>query len=149
MDLNIEVFVAGTPKGQPRPRAFARGGKAHVYNPSSAEGWKSEIALALRKWAGTKCAGPVTVSMAFEFARPKSHYLKNGLLKLTAPKWHAGKPDADNLEKAVLDACTQIGLWKDDAQVVTLVGHKVWAVGQAGMTLLIANAYDPHAEEAF
>ena len=122
-----------------------------MYNPATAEGWKSEIALALRKWAGTKHAGPVLVSMTFEFARPKSHYLKSGLLKLTAPRWHTGRPDADNLEKAVLDACTQIGIWKDDGQVVTLIAHKVWSSGSrgAGMTLTIASSYDPSAEEAF
>jgi Holliday junction resolvase RusA-like endonuclease len=124
---------------------------ARVFSSSTAEGWKSEIALALRKWAGTKHAGPVLVAMTFEFARPKSHFRANGLLKLTAPRWHAGKPDADNLEKAVLDACTQIGIWKDDGQVVTLIAHKVWTSGNrgAGMTLTIADAYEPGAEEAF
>jgi Holliday junction resolvase RusA-like endonuclease len=149
MSLSIDVFVAGTPKGQPRPRAFSRGGKASVYDPATAEGWKSEIALALRKWANTQHVGPVVVTMTFYFRRPKGHQLKSGLLKPTAPKWYTSRPDADNLEKAVLDACTQIGLWKDDAQVVELVAHKVWSAGtgQTGMALRVGEAYEPSAEE--
>lgn len=132
MSLNIEVFVQGTPKGQPRPRAFSRGGKASVYNPATAEGWKSEIAHALRKWSNIEHTGPVSVTLVCTFKRPASHFIvRKGIrasLKLRAPKWHTQKPDGDNLAKAVLDTCSQIGIWKDDAQVVTLVVHKIWSM---------------------
>ena len=50
----ITVRVYGEPKGQPRPRAFAKpigGGKfsARVYDAGTAEGWKSQIAQAFRQ----------------------------------------------------------------------------------------------------
>jgi len=44
----ITFFVPGEPKGQPRPRAFARkmGDKfvARVFDAATAEGWKGAIA---------------------------------------------------------------------------------------------------------
>jgi hypothetical protein len=65
--------------------------------------------------------GPVRVDLCFYFARPKSHFRTGkfaGVLRDDAPKWHTTKPDRDNLEKAVLDALTQVGgFWQDDSQV--------------------------------
>jgi hypothetical protein len=47
----ISIFVHGEPKGQPRPRAFARGGMVRMYDPATAEGWKSAIADEWRRSA--------------------------------------------------------------------------------------------------
>jgi Holliday junction resolvase RusA-like endonuclease len=55
------------------------------------------------------------------FPRPKSHYgtgRNAGKLKATAPTHNDGKPDRDNLDKAILDAMTGIGFMRDDKQVV-------------------------------
>jgi len=38
--LIFSTFARGAPKGQPRPRAFSREGKASVYDPGTAEGLK-------------------------------------------------------------------------------------------------------------
>lgn len=117
----FEVWIPGVPKGQPRPRAFSRAGKAHVFSPSTAEGWKSAIALAVldAKPAGLPLEGPLHVSLKCYFPRPKSHYLKSGV-RPGAPTYHVGRPDADNVLKAALDALTQIGLWHDDSQVCSV-----------------------------
>lgn len=127
----IRFFVAGEPKGQPRPRAFAMnmgGGKfsARVFDAGTAEGWKSLVASAAREVAPpSKITGPVRLEVAFIFRRPKSHLRSNGELRPNAPRYHVGKPDADNLAKAVMDALTQMGLfWADDAQVAALVVFK-------------------------
>lgn len=125
--MTLEVFVPGEPKGQPRPRAFALHGKARVYTPGSAEAWKSQIAHACREWRDAGIAGPVSVSLTFEFARPKSHYTSAGELRGSAPAWHVSKPDTDNLAKAVLDTLTTIGVWHDDAQVIELLLAKRYA----------------------
>jgi crossover junction endodeoxyribonuclease RusA len=42
------------------------------------------------------------------------------MLKSTAPEWCPKKPDPDNLAKAVMDALTDCGMWRDDAQIVVL-----------------------------
>ena len=116
----IQFTAYGDPKGQPRPRAFSRGGMTRVYDPGTAEGWKGQIAIAARGHKpSTPIEGPVIVTLLFNFARPKSHSTTKGL-RPTAPVYHTAKPDADNLAKAVLDCLTQLAFWKDDSQVCIL-----------------------------
>src|SRR5215469_6690411 len=117
----ISFFVQGDPKGQPRPRAFARktasGFVARVYDAGTAEGWKSAVAEAARPFLGQREVKPLNVSLAFYFRRPKIHFRsgKNSTgLKPGAPLWHTSRPDCDNLAKAVLDALVVIGLIADD-----------------------------------
>jgi Holliday junction resolvase RusA-like endonuclease len=117
----------GMPKGQPRPRAFSRGGKAAVYDPGTAEGWKSCVAVAAAALEGACIHAPLSVTLTFYLPRPKNHYRTNGMLKPTSPVYmHDSKPDADNLAKAVLDALTNIRAWLDDDQVCELVIRKYW-----------------------
>lgn len=127
----LTVWIPGTPKGQPRPRAFARGGKARVFDPGTAEGWKSAIAYAVRDSLAVEShdlpfSGPVHVTLKCWFPRPKSHYTKKGLRR-EAPTYHTAKPDSDNVLKAALDALTQIGVWTDDSQVCSLEVVKFYA----------------------
>lgn len=143
MKFLVDVTVRGEPKAQPRPRAFARNGKAHVYTPGTAEAWKGEIA----RMVGPRepYDGPVGVMLIFAMPRPKSHWAKGGVPKAGAPKLPTGKPDLDNLAKGVLDALTTMGVWRDDDQVVTLDATKryddgfgpgcdirVWPVAEKG-----------------
>jgi crossover junction endodeoxyribonuclease RusA len=130
--MNTIQFTAfGDPKGQPRPRAFHRGGMTRVYDPGTAEGWKGQIAVAARPHKPkTPIEGPINVLLFFIFPRPKSHSTKKGL-RDSAPDFHTSKPDADNLAKAVLDCLTQLGFWKDDAQVCELQIHKRYGTNGA------------------
>lgn len=123
-ELLFSTFIKGQPKGQPRPRAFSRGGKAAVYDPGTAEGWKSSVALACRDIEGAAMDKPLMVSLIFRMPRPKSHIGKTGLLARFLGVLFTKKPDADNLAKAVLDALTLIGAWKDDDQITDLIIRK-------------------------
>lgn len=127
----IEFFAEGLPKGQPRPRAFSRGGHAAVYDPGTAEGWKGQIAIAAQPHLpNAPIVCPVSLELWFAMPRPKSHFRTRidgyGLLKDDAPTWHIGKPDCDNLAKAVLDALTTLRMWADDALVASLSVSKVY-----------------------
>ena len=132
----IHFDVIGEPKAQPRPRAFAKrfGTKfvARVYDAGTAEGWKAEIALAARPHLPAKpIYGPIGLTVAFRFSRPRSHYGtgKNAArLKASAPRHHTSKPDLDNLIKAVKDCLTTIGMWRDDSQVIHEISSKEYAV---------------------
>jgi len=132
---SLTFFVAGIPKGQPRPRAFARkmGDKfvARVYDDGTAENWKSKIAEAAKPHIAGFVGfdGAVSIVMNFFMPRPKSHFRSNGQLKDGAPIWVTKKPDGDNLEKAVCDALTQLGIWRDDSQVCEVLRRKQYAPG--------------------
>ena len=116
----LNLWIAGAPKAQPRVRAFARGRHARVYTPDTADAWKQAVVLALRAETWEPFAGAVGVSLDFVLPRPQR--LKDRLMV-----WHTAKPDADNLAKAVLDACSQAELWSDDAQVAHLAASKRYA----------------------
>jgi len=145
----LAFTITGEPKGQPRPRAFARKmGAVHVarfYDSDVADDWKRAVqivvldAAIVHKWPLT--LGPVAISMCFSLPRPKSHFGAKGL-KASAPVHHSGKPDADNLAKLVMDQITKSGrVWRDDSQVVSLTAHKLWASGnESGCSVLIALA---------
>lgn len=125
---HLHTFRAnGMPKGQPRPRAFSRGGRAAVYDPGTAEGWKGDVAAACKGLEGAAMFCPLAVTLTFYMPRPKGHYRTNGTLKPAAPVFmNTNKPDADNLAKAVLDCLTNIHAWLDDDQVCELVVRKYW-----------------------
>lgn len=121
------IRANGMPKGQPRPRAFSRGGRAAVYDPGTAEGWKGDVAKAAAALEGAALHQPLSVTLTFFMPRPKNHYNTKGVLKPTSPRFmHDSKPDADNLAKAVLDALTNIRAWLDDDQVCELTIRKYW-----------------------
>ena len=141
----ITLIVLGDPKGQPRPKAFSRGGIASVYDPGTAEGWKSQIAIAAKE-AG--CVGrmldmPLKVEIQAFFKRPKGHYgsgKNSKKLKESSPIFNASKPDFDNIGKAACDALTHLGIWKDDSQVVDGRIIKKYTDGAARAVISIIEA---------
>lgn len=130
-----QFFAVGLPKAQPRPRACLRGRHAAVYNPGTADGWKGCVgAAAVSNGAipPEPMCGAVSVMLGFFFPRPRSHYRSGRyehLVKESAPSEHLAKPDVDNLAKAVLDKMTELGFWRDDSQIVSLVVSKSWVSG--------------------
>lgn len=134
--IPISFFVRGEPKGQPRPRAFAFQGRARIYNPASAEGWKSQVAEAARAHVPAKpIEDPLSLRLRFFFPRPKNHYRSGkhaGELKPGASLWMVHKPDLDNLAKAVMDALKVLGFFGDDAQIVVLEVSKEYAEADIG-----------------
>lgn len=149
MSEPISFFVAGTPKGQPRPRAFARnmgGGKfvARVFDSGTAEAWKADIAAAAAPHKPTApISGPVRLRLVFSIARPKGHYIAGKMergIRPSAPFYHVGKPDADNLAKAVMDAITTTGaIWHDDAQVAMLEVRKRYTNSETGVQVVVSE----------
>lgn len=121
----LSFFVAGLPRKSPRPRGRMQRGFVQTYVPHDADDWKTIVRVEARKaWEAADAGfivrpweGPLCVSLTFYFPRPKSHFRVNGELKPNAPIWHTSTPDRDNLDKAVLDALTNLCIWGDDNQV--------------------------------
>jgi Holliday junction resolvase RusA-like endonuclease len=136
----ISFFAQGIPKGQPRVRACRRGNHSGTYDPGTADEWKYIVRLEARSaWNGEKFEGAVRVKLNFLFPRPKCHFNRNGLKDL-APTRHTSRPDSDNLAKAVLDALTNLGLWRDDSQVSTLIVVKNYSNnGTSGVQIDISE----------
>jgi Holliday junction resolvase RusA-like endonuclease len=144
MSRTFRFVVIGEPKGQPRPRAFARkigtSYHARVYDAGSAEGWKSAIALNAREAGldGIMMEGPIAFQMCCFFTRPKSHYRSgknHALLKFACEEVRKiSKPDLDNLFKAATDCFTALGAWKDDAQIHHAVVSKEWTLKPRSFT---------------
>ena len=53
---------------------------------------------------------------------------------------HTAKPDADNVVKAVMDALTQIGMWRDDALICEQQVTKDYA-SKSGSTGAVIQIY--------
>jgi len=151
--MTISFQVHGLPKGQPRARAFAQrfGNKysARMYDPGTADEWKEQVYLALKRELDrlqvTPTLGAVRMTLTFSMPRPKAHYGKRGL-KDKAPKEPTGKPDIDNLTKLVLDVITKDGrVWRDDSQVVGVIAFKQYAAEgeRPGAWISIATFGDP------
>ncbi len=131
----VAIEVRGRPVAQGSGRSFVSGGRAvHVTTSAPLLAWRGAIAAEARAAMDGRAllAGPVRVAIVVRpAARPASHYLPaNGrrpapALRLDAPAYHTGKPDADKLARACLDALSSV-VYRDDAQVASLRVVKRW-----------------------
>jgi Holliday junction resolvase RusA-like endonuclease len=141
------LFVEGDPVAQPRARATSFAGRARMYDPGTAKPWRERIAVALlasRSAEPLLC--PVALWLTFYLRRPKSHLLSKGGLCKGAPLMPIGKPDIDNLVKAVQDELTQLSIWHDDSQLVQLTARKVYCLdGQKPGLLIDLRVAEPPA----
>jgi len=92
--------------------------------------WMSQVRSAAgSEMLGTNLVtGPISLSIAFYFARPKSHFGsgKNAsVLKLSAPAWHTQTPDVDKLVRCLTDSLSGI-VFADDRQVCHVTASKHW-----------------------
>lgn len=117
----MKFNVPGNPVPKPRPKFFSKGKFVRVYTPAQGKKYEALVAACCRKaMSGDEAeilTGPLTMTIKFYFARPKSK-------KAGTP--HIVKPDIDNLAKSVLDGINKIA-YGDDAQVTDLQLVKEYA----------------------
>ena len=70
--------------------------------------------------------GAIELHVVWLFSKGKSH--KHN-------EWRITKPDTDNLEKMLKDCMTEVGFWKDDAQVVKEIVEKRWSDEPTGISI--------------
>lgn len=136
----VEFDVRGMPVSQGSVRAFVAGNRAIVASVTAPlAAWRNAIATEAREATEGRApmSGPLSVMLAFRFPRPRSHFLPANrsrpvpVLRLDAPRHLSGKPDADKVARAGLDALTGVA-YIDDAQVSVLtVVKRYCADGEA------------------
>ena len=127
----LTCIIPGTPQQQGSKRSLGAGRPFIEANRNLAP-WRADaIAYLQAEWRGRgPITEPVSLDVAFDFARPASHYgtgRNAGVLKDSAPSAKATAPDLDKLCRALGDALTQSGVLRDDALIVEWVARKQWA----------------------
>jgi len=119
----LTFFVAGDPATQGSKRAFyiASIGRAIVTEDCKRnKPWRSDVRneaeKAIEKSDWQLSEGPIRLNLTFRLKRPKYHYNSKGLIKPSAPTYHAKKPDTVKLARAVEDALKGV-VWRDDSQI--------------------------------
>lgn len=125
MTTSFALWVAGTPRPQPRPR-FVKGRVISTVDAGT-KAWQHAIRNAAYLTRGEPIHGAVKLQLLFHMP------IKD------AKRWgwpHTGRPDVDNLAKLVMDQLTAAGVWADDAKVAHLECHKLYAEkGGVGITI--------------
>ena len=123
----LTFTVPGNPVALKRHRTFRRGTFTGQYDPS--KGDKADfITIAMQSRPERPLDEPLEVNFVFCFQRPKSHYgsgKNSDKLKPTAPAYHTGKPDADNLVKFVCDSLNGL-FWRDDSIICRATAIKMY-----------------------
>lgn len=142
MNALLTVTVPGVPAAQGSKRLAA--GRMIDTNVEQLRSWRQDVASAIQ--ATMACDGitqqttAVGVRVWFVFARPKSHY-RTGRhadeLRPDAPVRHVKTPDVDKLLRALLDAVTVSGLWRDDSQAFIDGAGKLFAQPGTGPRMML------------
>jgi crossover junction endodeoxyribonuclease RusA len=141
----LALFIPGNPAPQ-GSKSFmgtfrGKGGRVHakmVESSKKAPAWRTDVRSALIDDENQPKAhfdGPVHVELEFVMPRPLSTPKRS-----TPPA--IKKPDLDKLQRAVFDAISSAGVWRDDSQVVSVQASKRLAqIGEtSGLHLFVTVA---------
>lgn len=96
-------------------------GKPVFYEPAELKAARSKLMGYLAEHKPVKpMKGAVQLLCKWCFPLDKGGRHRNGQYKTS-------KPDTDNLQKLLKDCMTDLGFWKDDAQVVSEIAEKFWS----------------------
>ncbi|MEG0327760.1 MAG: RusA family crossover junction endodeoxyribonuclease [Erysipelothrix sp.] len=93
-------------------------GKPIFYEPDKLKAARSKLMGHLYEFAPeTPMSGPVRLRVMWLYEETQKY--ERGTYKVT-------KPDLDNVQKLLLDCMTDLGFWKDDAQVSSMLVEKMY-----------------------
>lgn len=94
-------------------------GKPVPYEPAEVRAARAKLTahLSQHRPEGRPLVGAVRLVVKWCFPRGRH---QDGEYRIT-------KPDTDNLQKLLKDCMTEVGFWKDDAQVCSEISEKFWA----------------------
>lgn len=128
MSTIFSFTVPGVATAKGRGRAtVTKAGHVRVYTPEKTRAAEETfVARSLAFRPRTPLSGPIRLVLKFVMPCPKSapRSLKD---RLGVQPPHTKRPDLDNLEKLVKDACNGV-FWIDDAQVFEVSKTKVYGI---------------------
>lgn len=112
----MRFFVPGRPVPKARPR-IGKGGR--MYTPALTKAYERLVAAYCMAARGGRepLSGPVRVEIDATYRLPKRGHREGD--------WHTGRPDLDNVVKAVLDGVNGVA-FADDSQVCVLHASKYY-----------------------
>lgn len=122
----ITFTVPGPPIAKGRPIASTFGGRVRMRTPDRTLRYEAQVAIfakqAMAAAGHAPVAGPVFVNATAVFAIPASWSKRKQAAALAGEVYPTGRPDLDNIIKAV-DGANGI-VWLDDAQIVDVHAKK-------------------------
>lgn len=116
MLTNVAFIVPGQPQGKGRARSTRTG---RHYTPAKTVAYESLVAVAAHQAMGghKPLTGPLVVEIVAVFLIPPSYSKAKREAALAGQIRPTGRPDADNVLKAICDGGNGI-VWRDDSQIV-------------------------------
>lgn len=152
MTPSSDVFISFRINGEPAPQGSKipgrspKTGKLFVREQNSAKqtSWRQDVIAAATRarhetgWETTE--SPLNVIIQLRMPRPASVSIKRR-------PYPNVKPDIDKIIRNTLDALTVAGIYRDDAQVITLFAEKLYATddpqGSPGASVRVALVPPP------
>lgn len=143
----LTIRIAGTPVAKGRPRTTRSG---ITYTPAKTRKWEDDArVIARQKMEGqSQIDGPVKVFIVAQYEPPASWPEWKRRAAMDGLVAHTGRPDLDNLEKAVCDACNGV-VYRDDSQIVEKLSRKRYGP-EAYVEIVVypTGQLTPHAKKA-
>ncbi len=101
-------------------------GKPRFYKPTNVQNARDTLIKHLKPFKPTSpIEGAIELHVVWLFPKGKHKH----------DEWKITKPDTDNLQKMLKDCMTELGFWKDDAQVVKETCEKRWSDEPCGIRI--------------
>ena len=133
-DRVVTLTIPGDPIAKARAR-IRYGFQKRFYDIQHLEKTRLQMYLSSEFNGGPMFEGPCEMDMTFCMPIKKTHRVLEG-------SYHSYRPDADNLEKWIMDLCTGV-IWADDCIVSVLSCRKIYS--ENPRTIVIINEL-PYAE---
>ena len=134
---SVSFYVPGTPVGKGRPKFARRGKVVTAYTPEKTASYENLVKTiayeAMRGRPLFECAVGVWISLSI--LPPASWSAKKRSAALAGSIFPTTKPDIDNTQKCILDACNGI-VFVDDKQACDGVVTKRYAAEVGAMVIV-------------
>lgn len=143
----LAFSLNGEPRGKGRPRVDTRGAFPRIHTDSKTAKYERSVAkAAMAQMVGrAPLQGPLSVSLRFRMPIAKSATKRAKAAMAAGEIAHQGRPDLDNMAKAIFDALNGV-VFVDDSQIVRSFCTKLYAE-QPGVDVRVA-AFDPQEPHA-